>query len=365
MSEDSKIERFHLRHLSLTPAIDLPGPLAELKTLDLVLVEAVAASGVSGVGDAMILPGLTPETIEQAWIVGCKLAEMTAGMAAEEALGIYRQSHRVAPYTVTAISLAVEMACGGGARLATGELPLVSVLSNDDPALLSEAADALGAAASSIVRLRLSGDVDADRSAVAFLQRRFEGAARLRLDGDQAFTDVDALRFVEGLDPAGIDWLSQPCVAGDWDAAAALRAAAAVPMAITGFLYDSGDIETAAAEKAADVVCLRFAELGGLAASDQVLQTARECDLEVVLGHDLQSDLMASVEAGLLLASPEIAPDLSGGGICFESVLADRPALPFGDSMLRRTGAAALSEETLTACTVQAFAFSGGGPEPL
>lgn len=365
MPEDCKIERFHLRHLSLTPAIELHGPLAELKTLDLVLVEALTDLGSSGVGDAMILPGLTPETIEQAWIIACKLAEVTVGATAEEALAVYRQSHRVAPNTVTALSLAVELASGKGESLVAGELPLVATLHNEDPVLLREAADALAAAGPSAVRLRLRGEVDADRAAVALLQERFGGAVRLRLDGDQAFTDADALRFVDGLDPAGIEWLSQPCVAGDWEAAAALRAASDVPMAITGFIYDGGDIETAAAEKAADVVCLRFAELGGLAACDRALRTARECGLAAVLGHDLQSDLMASVEAGVLLTSGGVASDLSGGGLAFESVLADRPAAAHGDRILRRTGAAALSEETLAACTLQGLAFAGGGPEPI
>ena len=91
------IERIKVRQLALTPAIALNERLSDVKSFDIVLVELQLSSGVIGYGDALIVDGTTPETLEQAWMIVCTLADATTGASISDATALYLQSHRAAP----------------------------------------------------------------------------------------------------------------------------------------------------------------------------------------------------------------------------------------------------------------------------
>ena len=198
------IERYHLRRLSLTPGRELPSRLADIKELPVILIEAETADGMTGFADTMLIEGITPETPEQGWIIACKLAEVTAGMRCAEAAAFIANSHAVAPGATSALRLAIENTKGGD-HMTDGRHDLVAEF-NPMETFLERAQR---------VRLSLSGDVEADLALIAEAQSAVRGGW-LRLDGDQAFNTEDAVRLAAALDPAGIEWLDQLCIAGDW-----------------------------------------------------------------------------------------------------------------------------------------------------
>jgi len=355
MPEPKAIESFRLRHLELTPANRLAAPLSEVEVLDVVLVEALLADGGVGRGDAMLIDGATPETMEQAWLISCTLADAGAGLTADEAVALFERSHRVAPHTVTALTLAVETASGHRVP-PKGEIPLVGLLDAADTETLEASVAAAIRAGHRALRLTLTGDISADLTQTAQVQKQVGAAARLRLDGNQAFTPEDAVAFAAQLDPSGVDWLMQPCVAGDWEAAAALKDASAVPTALSGFIYGPEDIATAAELAAADFVGLQLAQLGGFAACEKAIEEAVAKGLAPIIGGRLQSDLTTAMELRILLANERAIPDVTTLGLALEPLLRES-AMVAGGRIILDGVTPALSQDTLAACTVQEVSF--------
>ena len=243
MTESSTIERIKLRQLSLTPAITLPERLADCKAFDVVLVEVRLASGETGYGDALVVDGSTPETLEQAWLIVCTLAELSIGITTAEAKDRFMSSHRAAPHAVTALMAAVETASGILRLDRPIEYPLTGFIEAGDPTVVDESLEMLRLGAWEVVRVTLEGNVSNDIATIEKVRSVLGGRVRLRLDGNQAYTPEDAVQLVTALDPTGIDWLNQPCVAGDWGAASAVRHAARVPIAMSGFVLHRWVVE--------------------------------------------------------------------------------------------------------------------------
>ena len=130
------------------------------------------------------------------------------------------------------------------------------------------------------------------------------------------------MRLAAALDPAGIEWLDQPCVAGDWEAAAAVKAGSNVATMVSGFLFTPQDLETAAAMSAADFVGLRLGQSGGRHALVEMCQISADLTLKPVLGGILQTDLATYFEAGAALAMEAAITDFVGPSLAFEPLLA-------------------------------------------
>ena len=338
------IERYHLRRLSLTPGRELPSRLADIKELPVILIEAETADGTTGFADTMLIEGITPETPDQGWIIACKLAEVTAGMRCAEADAFIANSHAVAPGATSALRLAIENTKGGD-LVTDGRHDLVAKF--DPMETFPEKAQR--------VRLSLSGDVEADLALIAEAQSAVSGGW-LRLDGDQAFNTEDAVRLAAALDPAGIEWLDQPCIAGDWEAAAAVKAETNVATMVSGFLFTPQDLETAAAMSAADFVGLRLGQSGGRQALVEMCQISAELALKPVLGGNLQTDLTTYFEAGAALVTEAVITDFVGPSLALEPLLA--PGLIVeNERKLSLHGTPVLCGETLSLCTVQDLAF--------
>jgi len=357
MLNGDKIERFHIRRLSITPAISLPERLSEVKNLDVVLVEVWGESGGVGYGDAILIPGETPETIEQAWMIACKLAEVSVGMAMADAIDLYVPSHSVAPHTVTALTVAIEMAAGAFVFDTSLSVPLVGVLDASDSESFDGSLVEAVQAGYGAARLILSGDLAVDRVAIMQAQSAVGGSMGLRLDGGQAFTPEDAVTFVRSLDPSGIECLIQPCLAGDWEAAAAVKDASDISMVVSGFLYNTKDIEIAAAMNAADMIGLKLGQIGGFTALQRVLNTAAGNGLGVFLGGELQSDLSALWEAHALASHASVISDLTGIGIAVEPLLASGISRTNGAVSVEVHGQPELSSDTLEQCCIQELSF--------
>ena len=353
MTESSIIERIKVRQLSLTPAITLPERLSDCKAFDVVLVEVQLASGEIGYGDALVVDGSTPETLEQAWSIVCTLSEASIGITTAEAAQCFLSSHRAAPHAVTALMAALETA-SGILRLDTPvEYPLTGVIETGDPTDVDESLEMLRSGAWEVARLTLGGNVANDLAMIERVRSVLGGRVRLRLDGDQAYTPSDAVELVTALDPIGIDWLNQPCLAGDWGAALAVRHAARVPLALAGFVFDDDDIRRAA--DAADIVGLGFAQMGGQDALRDAISIAELRGLRCFLGGCLQTDLTTLQE---ILAGGDALLDIVIPSIALEPVLAGEVSRVSGLATFQPSTPLQLHEDTLDRCTLQELSFS-------
>ena len=140
-------------------------------------------------------------------------------------------------------------------------------------------------------------DVEADLGRVRVAQAAALGRATLRLDANRAFSREDALRFVDGLAPSGVELFEQPCDAEDWDANAAVAEASPVPLMLDEPISSLADIERAGAISGVGFCKLKLKRFVSLEKLREGLEAVRARGMEPVLGDGLGSEVHSWLEA--------------------------------------------------------------------
>lgn len=292
MIEDIRIDRL---------ALPLSSPyklaMGEVTSFDTILVRLVI-DGREGLGEATILTGYTPETIETSWARSAGIVLMLAGLGAEAARARIAAELADAPFTLAAFISAIEMA-EGAAILAVETpqaVPLLAGINAVDPAGIEREIEAAVAAGYETLKIKVGFDLVADLERLAFIQRCTKGRVRLRVDANQGYSRDQGVRFMSELSPEGIELLEQPCAAADWDAAAAVAKVKSVPLMLDESIYDLEDIRRAASI-GADLVKLKLMKMGGLRPLIDGLELIRSLGMQPVLGNGVASDLGCWMES--------------------------------------------------------------------
>src|SRR3546814_312038 len=186
---------------------------------------------------------------------------------------------------------------GHPALAESGPVPLLGLVNEKDPAAIEAEIDGRIADGYRTLKVKVGWDVGKDLARVRHIQDTVAGCARIRIDANQGFDRDQAVAFVAGLAPDGVELVEQTCAAGDWDAAVAVKRAAAVPMMLDESIYDLDDIDRAAELGAADYIKLKLMKAGGLSRLAAGLQHIRDCGMIPVLGNGVATDLGCWMEA--------------------------------------------------------------------
>lgn len=288
--------------------------LAEVRAFDTVLVEARDQEGRSGFGEATLLTGYTHETIEQSWLLACELAAKTIGESFVIAKDRVARSRREAPFTVTALTTALEMLEGSPylkphKPSAVSLLALVHGTNAED--LRAETGELIDKGYSTL-KVKVGFDVDRDLKRVRLIQRLVSGCARLRIDANQGYDKEAACRFAKSLDPEGIELLEQTCPAGDWEAARSVAKVSPVPLMLDESIYDLDDVDKAAELVVASYIKFKLMKAGGLERLAHALAHIRTCGMEPVLGNGVACDVGCWMEACMVPGHISNAGEMNG-----------------------------------------------------
>ncbi|HVK26608.1 MAG TPA: dipeptide epimerase [Actinokineospora sp.] len=164
------------------------------------------------------------------------------------------------------------------------DVPTAYTIGITGPADAARQARDLAARGFSVLKVKVGADitpVEAVRAAAP--------EATLLIDPNGAWTPAEAARHLDALTELGVDAVEQPIAAGDLDGLAWLSARTQVP------LIADEDAETAAdVRELAGIVAgvnIKLAKCGGLASAMEIIETARACGMDVMLGCLVASSL--------------------------------------------------------------------------
>jgi L-alanine-DL-glutamate epimerase-like enolase superfamily enzyme len=143
------------------------------------------------------------------------------------------------------------------------------------------------------IKVKVGFEVDGDIALVRAFQRVVNGRALIRLDANQAYTADEGRKFVESIEPDGIELFEQPCAAGDWEShmqVAEVARATGLPMMLDESIYGMADIERAAQMEAATYIKLKLMKLVTLEGLSQALNRIRALGMKPVLGNGVACD---------------------------------------------------------------------------
>jgi O-succinylbenzoate synthase len=154
------------------------------------------------------------------------------------------------------------------------------------------------------VKVAQAGQVQADDVArVAAVRAVLGPSGRIRVDANAAWSVTEAVGTLTALLPYGLEYAEQPCATLPELAALRRELGGAVPIAADESVRNASDPARVALAGAADLVVLKVAPMGGVAAA---LRVAAGCGLPVVVSSAL--DTSVGIAAGLALAAalPEL-----------------------------------------------------------
>jgi L-alanine-DL-glutamate epimerase-like enolase superfamily enzyme len=186
---------------------------------------------------------------------------------------------------------------------------------------------------------------------------------RLRIDAGGAWDLDTATERISAIEPFRIEFVEQPLAAWDIAGHAALRERVRAPIALDESIDSEGSARAALAEGAADVVVVKPARVGGLAATMRVVDAARAARAFVVLGTYFETGvgigaaLRIAAAIGAAERGPEPAHGLATGGVLVHDLLG--MPLPIEQGRMAVPAWAALDEDEVARYVTERFEVRG------
>jgi muconate cycloisomerase len=314
--------------------------VATMNTQTLVLVRIRCDDGIEGWGEATTIGGLnygeeSPESIKAN--IDVHIAPLLAGMDASSvaaAMGKLRKTIQGNRFAKCAIETALLDAQGQRVGIPISELlggrvrdtlPVAWTLASGDTATdIAEAETMLDKRRHRIFKLKIGArSLKDDVAHVLAIKRALGERASVRVDVNQAWSELDAVRGIAALAAGGIDLIEQPVRA---DNRAALRRLAArfdVAVMADEALHGPVDAYNIARTDGADVFAVKIAQSGGLFPALQVACVAQLAGIGLYGGTMLEGGIGTAASAHLCSTFTDLSWDteLFGPLLLTEEVL--------------------------------------------
>ena len=326
--------------------------VATMHTQTLVLVRVRCADGIEGWGEATTIGGLaygeeSPESIKTN--IDTYFAPLLLGMEASQvarAMAKIRKAIQGNRFAKCAIETALLDAqarrlgvplselLGGRVR---DELPVAWTLASGDTAKdIAEAEQMLELRRHRIFKLKIGlRDVMDDVAHVLEIKRALGQRASVRVDVNQAWSEMDAVRGIAALEAGGVDLIEQPVKAGNHGALARLKQRFDVAIMADEALHGPDDALALARADAADVYAVQITQSGGLLPALEVATVARLAGVGLYGGTMLEGGIGTAATAHVCSTFAELAwgTELFGPLLLTQELL--REPLVYRDFMLQ------------------------------
>lgn len=299
---------------------------AEMKAFDCTIV-ALQAENRQGLGEAMSdVKGYFWETPEEVWQFarekGQKILRLTTNQAFQYISGFTRRQ----PCATTPFLTAIEMLSGKAILSppsATQGVSMVGILQATEKEEIRTEVKEFIAQGYGTLKIKVGFDVDEDIRKVKLAQELIQGKALIRADANQGYTLPQAKKFVQNIDPQGIEFLEQPFKETEWEAMGELARVSPIPLGLDESIYGIEAVEKARQLRCARYVKFKIMKMGSGEALVRGIETAKKYGFEVILGNGAAGEISCYQEA--LISSRVIARagEMNGFLKQKESILAE------------------------------------------
>lgn len=326
--------------------------VATMNTQTLVLVRVRCEDGITGWGEATTIGGLaygeeSPESIKTN--IDTYIAPLLVGMDASsvaKAMARLRKAFQGNRFAKCAIETALLDAQARRIKVPLSELlggrvrdalPVAWTLASGDTSRdIQEAEQMLELRRHRIFKLKIGlREVDQDVQHVLAIKRALGDRASVRVDVNQAWSELDAVRGIAALEAGGVDLIEQPVKAGNVAALARLKARFDVAIMADEALHGPDDAMAIARADGADVYAVKINQSGGLTPALEVATVARLAGIGLYGGTMLEGGIGTAATAHVCATFAELAwgTELFGPLLLTQEILAE--PLVYRDFMLQ------------------------------
>ena len=314
--------------------------VATMNTQTLVLVRIRCDDGIDGWGEATTIGGLSygeesPESIKAN--IDAYIAPLLVGKDGRRVAAVMAtlrktiQGNRFAKCAIETalldaqgqrLGVSVSELLGGRVR---DTLPVAWTLASGDTATdIAEAETMLDKRRHRIFKLKIGArSVDADVAHVLAIKRALGERASVRVDVNQAWSELEAVRGIAALADGGVDLIEQPVRAENRAALRRLAARFDVAVMADEALHGPVDAYNIARSEGADVFAVKIAQSGGLFPALQVAAVAQLAGIGLYGGTMLEGGIGTAASAHLCSTFADLSWDteLFGPLLLTEEVL--------------------------------------------
>lgn len=285
------------------------------------LVEVIASDGTVGVGECTVAPDQAASVaiLERlkSWLIGSSPYDVTAliGRAFQaEYLAWGANTQRSANQMFAGIDTAlwdlqgrlgglpIHQLFGGARRSHVGYFHFLQGATAAE--LANDAAQAI-ADGERVFYLKVGRGDDIDLQVVEAVRREI-GSARLRLDANEAWDPLHAIRMCRKLGRFDIEFLEQPVPGWNIDALAHVRSSVGIPIVADQSAFTLDDVYRICHQRAADMICIGIREIGGIQPLLKAATVAEAAGLSVCIHGSLTSGITTCAEHHAALAIPNL-----------------------------------------------------------
>lgn len=150
-------------------------------------------------------------------------------------------------------------------------------------------------------KVKIGGDIHADRARVAAVREATDADFKIRVDANAGYSVSDAIALGKLLEPYDLELMEQPVAADDLAGLKAVRDAVNIPIMADESVTDFASLIAIIRHQAADIVKLKVMKQGGFLRTSRMMACAEAAGLGVVIGHGF--GLGINTMAEILLAS--------------------------------------------------------------
>jgi muconate cycloisomerase len=307
------------------------------------LIEVKSDQGISGYGEASVVPVWSGESQESAiHAISNVLAPVIIGKdprhisACLEAMGRALIGN---PFTKAAVEMAlfdlVGKALGvnatvllGGARR-PAKIPLkFSIGAFEPPRAAKVAATAVEKLGLRAVKVKVGLNIETDLKRVQEVRSAVGAEIPVAVDGNGGWTVADTLAVLPGLEKHAVSALEQPLRRGDFRGCAMIRQRTSIPLMLDESVFTVQDALEAIRQEACDLISIYPGKNGGLLRSMAIAELAASSGLMCVIGSNLEMDIGTAAMLTLAAATPALASSVQHdviGPLYYEETMLKQP----------------------------------------
>jgi L-alanine-DL-glutamate epimerase-like enolase superfamily enzyme len=330
-----------------------------LEAYDSLFVQIQSDEGEEGFGEVTDCPGYFVQGISDAWDFVCARGPELPGKDLEGALedimqGVHHLSFPATPL-VTALESLIRPS--KDEKIDSERMPLLGIVQGETPAEMVADAQRLMKSGYQTLKMKVGFSVREDLDRVGQVQAQLEPGIQVRLDANQGYDYSQAVQFLEGLDPKGIELLEQPLDPGAWDDMVRLAKLSQVPLMLDEAINTEEDLDRTLETGCARAVKFKLMKCGSMTRLEEMIRKASSARLKVILGNGVATDVGCLHEAqvgarlGLTVHAGEMNGFLKGREKLLQpSLRVDKGALilPSAPPVVRWELVSKLSQETAT-----------------
>jgi L-Ala-D/L-Glu epimerase len=310
----SRIEVYRLNIPLKAPVTIAIGTIAEARNI---LVKIITDDGVYGMGEGAPFWMIVGETQDTCLATARDFGRLLLGREVSDIEGNLRLLDQYLTQNYTSKS-AFDMALYDAAAKYAG-MPLYRFLGGSrrslitdetiylgSPAVMAEDARAIKARGAEAIKVKLGKQPEEDIQRIRAIREAIGEGLPLRVDANQGWDVVSAIRVLKALAPYQVEYCEQPVKHWDVEGLARVRAQSPIPICADESLFTHVDALRLIRAQAVDYFNIKLSKSGGIHTALKINALAEAAGIPCMIGCMSESRLGITANAHLAAARPNI-----------------------------------------------------------